>query len=66
MPRHKPASCVVEGVSNQNAPNYVLITCTEPSLDGKMDVKMDYQGDNVLLSYLLQRAQTMFDEQENE
>lgn len=43
----------------------VLITCGEPSEDGQMDVKMTYEGDATLASYLLQGAQSMMDEQED-
>ncbi len=35
---------------------YVLITCSEPSIDGQMNVEMTYQGDKALVSYLLQGA----------
>lgn len=41
---------------------YVLITCTDPSGDGKMDVEMDYEGDEVLASFLLENAGQVFDQ----
>jgi hypothetical protein len=41
---------------------YVLITCGEPTLDGNMEVKMSYEGDVALASYLLQGAQNIIDE----
>lgn len=44
---------------------YVLITCDEPSSDGKMEVEMTYEGDAVLAAYLLQGAQDFMDEQED-
>lgn len=44
---------------------YVLITCCEPTDDGNMQVEMSYEGDATLASYLLQGAQTFFDEQED-
>jgi hypothetical protein len=36
---------------------YVLICCEEPSLDGKMEVEMIYEGDVCLAAYLLEHAQ---------
>lgn len=45
---------------------YILITCDTPSLDGKMQVEMSYEGDPVLANYLLQGAQQYFDSQEEE
>jgi hypothetical protein len=45
---------------------YVLITCTEPSEDGDMNVEMTYEGDPVLAAYLLERAQMFVDEEEDE
>ncbi|MEI8365244.1 MAG: hypothetical protein WCF65_02390 [Parachlamydiaceae bacterium] len=36
---------------------YVLITCDEPSDDGKMQVEMSYEGDATLAAYILQGAQ---------
>lgn len=43
---------------------YVLITCEEASEDGQMPVKMTYQGDESLVSYLLQGAQNHIDQVE--
>lgn len=43
---------------------YVLITCNQPSLDGDMEVKMSYEGDAALASYLIQGAQVIIDEDE--
>ncbi|MBS0623447.1 MAG: hypothetical protein JSS62_02380 [Verrucomicrobia bacterium] len=36
----------------------ILITCALPTGDGKMDVEMSYEGDPALASYLLERAQS--------
>ena len=41
--------------------SYVLITCTEPSEEGEMDVEMDYAGDPVLLSMLMENARERLD-----
>jgi hypothetical protein len=48
----------------KNPSCYVLITCTEPTEDGEMQVEMTYQGDAVLASYLLKGAQHFIEEQE--
>ena len=44
-------------------PCYVLITCDEPSDDGKMQVEMSYEGDATLAAYILQGAQFHISEQ---
>ncbi len=49
---------------SKNPACYLLITCNEPSEDGHMQVEMTYEGDAALASYLLQGAQSIFDEEE--
>lgn len=44
---------------------YVLITCTESTEDGDMEVEMTYEGDASLACYLLQGAQHFIEEQED-
>lgn len=39
----------------------VMITCGQPSADGKMSVEMTYEGDPVLASFLLENAQGLID-----
>jgi hypothetical protein len=46
---------------SENNACYVLITCNEPSKDGKMNVEMSYEGDEVLASYLVENAMQVFD-----
>lgn len=41
---------------------YVLITCSQPSDDGEMQVELSYEGDAVLASYLIQGAQSYVDD----
>ena len=41
---------------------YVLITCSEASKDGKMNVEMSYEGDETLAAFLLENASQVFDE----
>ncbi len=42
---------------------YVLITCGQPSADGKMQVEMTYEGDACLAAYLIESAQGILDNQ---
>jgi hypothetical protein len=51
---------------NKNPSCYVLITCGEPSENGEMQVEMMYQGDTTLASYLLQGAQSLMDQEEED
>lgn len=44
-------------VLSKNKACYVLITCGEPSEDGKMEVEMTYEGDACLAAYLIESAQ---------
>lgn len=41
---------------------YVLITCSEPSKDGQMEVEMSYEGDESLAAFLVDNASQVFDE----
>ncbi len=40
---------------------YVLITCGEPTADGKMEVEMTYEGDESLAAYLIESAQGLIE-----
>lgn len=42
---------------------YVLITCGEPSPEGKMQVEMTYSGDATLAAFLLASAQHLLEEE---
>jgi hypothetical protein len=53
-------SDVVRALSQENA-CYVLITCGQPSEDGKMQVEMIYEGDVSLAAYLIESAQGLLD-----
>jgi len=44
----------------KNCSCYVLITCTEPSGDGDMEVEMTYEGEESLVAYLVENAQVFF------
>ncbi len=41
---------------------YILITCGQPSEDGKMEVEMTYEGDASLAAYLIESAQGFLDQ----
>ena len=43
---------------------YVLITCKKPSIEGKMEVEMTYEGDACLAAYLIETAHGIMDENE--
>lgn len=47
----------------ENHACYVLITCDHPTTNGNMEVKMSYEGDATLASYLIQGAQTIIDDE---
>ena len=40
----------------------VLITCSEPSEEGKMDVEMSFEGEESLAAFLIENAGQVFDE----
>ncbi len=39
----------------------IMISCEEPTEDGKMQVEMTCEGDEILASYLLESAQSLLD-----
>jgi len=45
---------------------YVLITCKPPSKDGKMNVELNYSGDEGLASYLVDGARDVFTQDTND
>lgn len=47
--------------AKQSCACYVLITCTEPDESGKMQVALDYEGDETLAAYLVENAAQVFD-----
>lgn len=55
----------VQKVFSKNKACYVLITCEEPSEDGKMQVEMTYEGDECLAAYLIESAQVFMNPSEN-
>ncbi|AAF39109.1 hypothetical protein C6H88_01245 [Chlamydia muridarum str. Nigg] len=41
---------------------YVVLTCGQPSADGKMNVEMVYEGDRELVRFLLTKALASLDQ----
>ena len=39
---------------------YVLITCSPPSSDGRMEVEMNFEGDEALAALLIEEAAQAF------
>ena len=54
-------SVEIKKALSENNTCYVLITCTEASKDGKMEVEMSYGGDPILAAYLVESAQSIID-----
>lgn len=40
----------------------VLITCSEPTSEGKMEVEMSFEGEESLAAFLIENASQVFDE----
>ena len=40
----------------------VLITCSEPAKNGKMEVEMHFEGDETLAAFLVNNASQVFEE----
>jgi hypothetical protein len=57
-----PVSKEVEEIASKKYACYVLITCSEPSSDGKMEVEMNYEGDETLAAFLVDNASQIFDD----
>jgi len=56
--------CLKEGLDREHY-SYVLITCSKPNLQGKMEVEFSYGGDEATVSYLLEGAKQAVDSAEN-
>jgi hypothetical protein len=60
-PQRKSSTIEIKKALSENNTCYVLITCTEASKDGKMEVEMTYGGDPILAAYLVESAQNIID-----
>ncbi len=49
-----------------NCACFVLITCTQPATDGKMEVEMHYEGEESLAAFLVENAGQVFDDRINQ
>ena len=59
--RRKSSTVEIKKALSENNTCYVLITCTEASKDGKMEVEMTYVGDPILAAYLVESAQNIIE-----
>ena len=41
---------------------FVLITCSEPDKNGKMEVEMNYEGEEHLAAFLVENASQVFEQ----
>ena len=63
--------CTTPGLKQQIVPLaqehacYIVIVCKNPSVEGTMDVEMTYEGDPMLASYLLSRAQGFIEDNQD-
>ena len=57
----EPTLETIKGALRERHACYVLITCSAPSPDGKMEVEMSYEGDEILASFLVDNASQIFD-----
>lgn len=62
---HDIAKAKVEEVLKDSSAGFVLITCSLPKKDGRMDVEMSFDGDPDLAAYLVDNAKQVFDAKEN-
>ena len=46
----------VKQLVTKNNLSYILITCSQPTEEGKMDVEMSCEGDDDLIGLLMQNA----------
>jgi len=46
----------IKKILSDNNACYVLLTCSDPTNDGKMEAEMSYNGDETLASYLIENA----------
>ena len=56
------AEKAVKKALGNNCACYVLITCTAPSPDGKMEVELNFEGDESLAAFLIDNAGQVFED----
>lgn len=61
MDKHVRDELLAKLEKNNHA--YILITCSEPSDQGYLNIEMDYKGDQALASYLLVDAHKILEEE---
>jgi hypothetical protein len=50
----------IKGAVGKKCACFVLITCTEPASDGKMEVELHFEGDETLAAFLVDNASQVF------
>lgn len=55
-----------EALSQDEFACKIVITCSNPNKDGKMEVEMDCEGDPDLAAFLLESASNYLDQQSEE
>ena len=63
---HSKENCSLNKIKktlSENYACYVLLTCDAPTLNGKMNVAMSFDGDETLASFLVENARQVFDNQ---
>ena len=63
---HSKENCSLNKIRKSLSENYacyVLLTCDSPTPDGKMNVAMSFDGDEMLASFLVENARQVFDNQ---
>ncbi len=59
---HQVAFSKIKNAMGDKCACCVIITCSEPSSDGKMDVEMSFEGEESLAAFLIENASQVFDQ----
>jgi len=65
-PSKKEIKSIIKRTTKGKTICYVLLTCSEPSENGNMDVEMKYEGEKWLAAYLIHTAQGVLEGDEKE
>lgn len=65
-PSNKDIKSIIKRKKQGKTICYVLLTCSEPSEEGSMEVEMKYEGERWLAAYLIKSAQGVLEEEDNE
>lgn len=62
--KKKKIKALMKSLLEEDNACYIVISCKQPSEEGKMEVEMNYEGDPDLVAYLLENAQNFVDLEE--